>query len=155
MEWLVLIMLVLIGFILLLLEFLVFPGVNVVGILGFVCVGGAIYVAYSQMGSTAGHITLAGIAVGGFLVTWYALRSKTWNRMQLNTQIDSTVEGVDLSIREGDNGITIGRLAPMGKVRIGEHIVEAELQNGYVDDGSEIVVAKVFKNKIIVKLKTE
>ena len=38
MEWLVLFMLILIGFVLLILEFLVFPGVNVAGILGFACV---------------------------------------------------------------------------------------------------------------------
>ena len=117
MEWLVLIMLILIGFTLLILEFLVFPGVNVAGILGFACVGGAIYIAYSTMGTTVGHFTLLGTAVSGFGVTYYALRSKTWKRMQLNSQIDSTVEGVDESIREGDIGMTQGRLAPMGKVR--------------------------------------
>ena len=58
MEWLVLFMLILIGFVLLILEFLVFPGVNVVGILGFACVGIAIYIAYSTMGMTVGHFTL-------------------------------------------------------------------------------------------------
>ena len=55
MEWLVLFMLILIGFVLLILEFLVFPGVNVAGILGFACVGIAIYIAYSTMGTTVGH----------------------------------------------------------------------------------------------------
>ena len=54
MEWLVLFMRILIGFVLLILEFLVFPGVNVAGILGFACVGIAIYIAYSTMGMTVG-----------------------------------------------------------------------------------------------------
>ena len=58
MEWFVLFMLVAIGFVLLILEFLVFPGVNVAGILGFVCVAGAIWLAYSTMGTTVGHFTL-------------------------------------------------------------------------------------------------
>lgn len=155
MEWLVLIMLILIGFTLLILEFLVFPGVNVAGILGFACVGGAIYIAYSTMGTTVGHFTLLGTAVSGFGVTYYALRSKTWKRMQLNSQIDSTVEGVDESIREGDIGMTQGRLAPMGKVRVGDHIAEAESRSGFIDENREVIVLKVFKNKIIVKLKTE
>lgn len=155
MDWLVLIMLVLIGFILLLLEFMVFPGVNVVGILGFLCVGGAIYVAYSQMGSVAGHLTLAGVGIGGSVMTWFALRSKTWKRLQLDTEIDGSVEGVDTSIQEGDVGVTLGRLAPMGEVRFGGVVAEAESQSGYVDNGQEVVVLKVFKNKIIVKLKTE
>ena len=126
MEWFLLFMLVAIGFVLLILEFLVFPGVNVAGILGFACIAGAIWLAYSTMGTTVGHFTLLGTAVCGFGVTWYALRAKTWRRMQLNTQIDSTVEGVDETIREGDVGITQGRLAPMGKVRVGDSVVEAE-----------------------------
>lgn len=155
MEWFVLFMLIAIGFILLLLEFLVFPGVNVAGILGFACVGVAIYLAYTTMGTTVGHFTLLGTAICGFGVTYYALRSKTWRRMQLNSQIDSTVEGVDDTIKEGDIGITQGRLAPMGKVRVGDSVVEAESRSGYVEENREVEVLKVYKNKIIVKLKTE
>ena len=68
MEWLVLFMLILIGFVLLILEFLVFPGVNVAGILGFACVGIAIYIAYSTMGTTVGHFTLLGTALCGDLL---------------------------------------------------------------------------------------
>ena len=155
MEWLVLFMLILIGFVLLILEFLVFPGVNVAGILGFACVGIAIYIAYSTMGMTVGHFTLLGTALCGFGVTYYVLRSKTWKRMQLHTQIDSTVEGVDESIREGDIGMTQGRLAPIGKVRVGDSVVvEAESRSGYIDAHRPVEVVKVLRNKVIVQLKT-
>ena len=122
MEWFVLFMLIAIGLVLLILEFLVFPGVNIAGILGFACVVGAVWLAYSTMGTTVGHFTLLGTALCGFGVTYYVLRSKTWKRMQLHTQIDSTVEGVDESIREGDVGMTQGCLAPMGKVRVGDSV---------------------------------
>lgn len=76
--------------------------------------GIAIYIAYSTMGTTVGHFTLLGTALCGFGVTYYVLRSKTWKRMQLHTQIDSTVEGVDESIREGDVG-DAGTLGADGK----------------------------------------
>ncbi len=36
MEWLIIVMLILIGAVLILMEFLVFPGVNVAGIFGFI-----------------------------------------------------------------------------------------------------------------------
>ena len=117
--------------------------------------GIAIYIAYSTMGMTVGHFTLLGTALCGFGVTYYVLRSKTWKRMQLHTQIDSTVEGVDESIQEGDIGMTQGRLAPMGKVRVGNSVVEAESRSGYIEGNREVVVLKVYKNKIVVKLKTE
>jgi membrane-bound ClpP family serine protease len=155
MEWIILIVLVLVGFSLLLLEFLVFPGVNVVGLIGLVCVGGAVYIAYSSLGSTAGHLTLLAIAGGGFAVTFYALRSKTWKRLQLDARIDGSVEGVDEQVKEGDEGVCLGRLAPMGKVRVGDVVVEAQSPGGYIDANSEVVVVKVLKNKVIVKLKTE
>ena len=155
MEWFVLFMLIAIGLVLLILEFLVFPGVNVAGILGFACVVGAVWLAYSTMGTTVGHFTLLGTALCGFGVTYYVLRSKTWRRMQLHTQIDSTVEGVDESIREGDIGMTQGRLAPMGKVRVGDSVVEAESRSGYFEESREVIVLKVYNNMSVVKLKTE
>ncbi|MDR1415052.1 MAG: hypothetical protein LBI96_04490 [Odoribacteraceae bacterium] len=155
MEWLILVVLVIVGFTLILLEFLVFPGVNVVGIIGFICVAVAVYVAYSSLGGWAGHLSLLGIAGAGFAVTYYALRSKTWRRCQLDAQIDSTVEGVEAGIKEGDTALCLGRLAPMGKVRVGEAVMEAQSQDGYVDANSEVIIVKVLKSKVIVKLKTK
>lgn len=153
MEWLIILMLILIGSVLILMEFLVFPGVNVVGLLGFICMIAGIYFGYAFYGTATGHFILLGTVVYGAVITWYVLRSNTWKRLSLDTQLKGTVEGVDSSIREGDYGTTLGRLAPMGNVRIGELVVEAESQSGYIDAHQEVIVLKVFKNKIIVKLK--
>lgn len=152
MEWLILLMLILIGVILVVLEFLVFPGVNVVGLIGFVCIIAGVYLGYDFYGSTIGHFVLLGTALGCGAVTWYILRTNTWKRLSLNTSIDSTVEGIDSSIHVGDLGITVGRLAPMGEVRIGDLLIEAESQTGYINAHSEIVVVKVMRTKIIVQL---
>lgn len=154
MEWLIIVMLILIGAVLVLMEFLVFPGVNVVGLLGFVCIVAGVYFGYAFYGASAGHLILLGTTVFGFGMTWYVLRSNTWKKLSLNTKLDSTVEGVDGSVKIGDEGITLGRLAPMGNVQIGEALVEAESQSGYVDAHQRVEVVKVLKNKIIVKLKT-
>lgn len=153
MEWLVLIMLIGIGFILLILEFLVFPGVNVAGLVGFACVCFGIYLGYRFFGVRAGHWILLASAVGGCFITWYALRARTWKRLSLDSRIDSRVERVDESIKPGDVGVCIGRLAPMGKVKVGEHVVEALSESGYVEAASPVVVVKVCKDKIIVQLK--
>ncbi len=64
------------------------------------------------------------------------------------------MEGVDDSVKEGDTGVTFGRLAPMGNVQLGEVVAEAESQSGYIDAHQQVEVVKVLKNKIIVKLKT-
>lgn len=94
-------------------------------------------------------------ALGGFVVTWYALRAQTWKKLSLHSSIDSTVEGVDESVKVGDCGICLGRLSPMGKVKIGEVVVEALSQSGYIDSRAEVEVVKVYKDKVIVKLKKE
>ncbi len=155
MEWIIVLMLVVIGFVLLILEFLVLPGVNVAGIIGFACVCFGVYLGYKFFGTKAGHFILLATAVGGFVVTWYALRTQTWKRLSLNSSIDSTVEGVDESVKVGDCGICLGRLAPMGKVKVGDTVVEALSQSGYIDSHAEVEVVKVNKDKIIVKLKKD
>lgn len=155
MEWIIVLMLVVIGFVLLILEFLVLPGVNVAGIIGFACVCFGVYLGYKFFGTKAGHFILLATAVGGFVVTWYVLRTQTWKRLSLNSSIDSTVEGVDESVKVGDCGICLGRLAPMGKVKVGDTIVEALSQSGYIDSHAEVEVVKVNKDKIIVKLKKD
>lgn len=153
MEWLIILMLILIGAVLVLMEFLVFPGVNVAGILGFICIIAGVYFGYAFYGASTGHLILLGTAVFGIAVTWYVLRSNTWKKLSLDTKLEATVEGVDSSVCVGDSGVTLGRLAPMGNVQIGELIIEAESQSGYIDPRREVEVVKVFKNKIIVKLK--
>ena len=154
MEWLIILMLILIGCVLVIMEFLVFPGVNVVGLLGFICIITGVYFGYAFYGGPTGHFILLGSVVFGIGITWYALRSNTWKKLSLDTKLDCTVEGVDYSIQVGDEGVTLGRLAPMGNVKLGEIVVEAESQSGYIDARQEVVVVKVFKNKIVVKLKT-
>lgn len=154
MEWLIVLLLILIGDILILMEFLVFPGVNVVGILGFVCVVAGVCFGYGFYGADTGHLVLFGEVLLGIGVTCIVLRSDTWKRFSLDTCLDGGVEGVDSSIKEGDCGVTLGRLAPMGNVRIGGIVVEAESESGYTDSNVEVEVVKVYKNKIVVKLKT-
>ena len=65
------------------------------------------------------------------------------------------MEGVDeTTVHVGDTGMTVGRLAPMGNVRVDNELMEAESLSGYIDANQEVVVVKVLKNKIIVKLKS-
>lgn len=154
MEWLIILMLILIGAVLVLMEFLVFPGVNIAGVIGLVCMVAGIYFGYAFYGTGTGHAILLATALFGIGITWYVLRSDTWKKLSLHTKLEGTVEGVDSSVREGDGGVTLGRLAPMGNVKVGETVVEAESQSGYIDAHREVEVVKVLKNKIVVKLKT-
>ena len=155
MEWVIVILLIVVSIGLLMLEFLVFTGSGVAGVLGMAGIVGAVYLAYSGIGATAGHVTLLGSAVAGGVATYYALRSRTWKRLRLHSQIDSTVERIDGLAKVGEPGVCLGRLAPMGKVEVDGHALEAESLSGFLDEGTPVVVVKVLKNKIFVKLKRE
>ena len=144
--------LILLGIICLILELLVIPG-GIVGILGFLMMAGGVIGAYT-------HSMMFGnaVAVGTVMITIFAivmmLRSKTWRKLMLKTNIDSKVNEIDEEkVKVGMSGIAISRLAPMGKGRFDSEVVEVSSTHGFIDEQSEIVITKIEGNKIFVKLK--
>ena len=127
MEWLIVLMLILIGAILVVLEILVLPGINVAGILGFISIIAGVYFGYAYYGGVTGHLILAGTVVFGFGMTWYVLRTKTWKRLSLDTRLEGTVEGIGDSVKAGDCGETFGTY---GKCKIGGYGRGSRIQIG-------------------------
>lgn len=151
----IVILLIVIGLLLFVVEFLLIPGISVAGIGGVVFITTGIVIAYVNHGPMAGHLTLLGTVVATVLTLYFALRSQTWRKFKLKASISSTVEGKieEGQIKPGDSGIAISRLAPMGKARINEMVVEAKSLGDYIDQKSEVVVVKIEDNKVIVKPK--
>lgn len=148
------IVLILIGLALLVAEFLIIPGVTVAGIAGFVLIIFGVYLGYSQFGSTTGHIVLLSTAIASVATIVFSVRAKTWRWATLSTNIDSkAIEEYEHIIKPGDVGITVSRLAPMGKAVINDNIVEVTALGEMIDQQSTIEVVKVEGSKIIVKLK--
>ncbi len=146
--------LIILGIVLILLEFFVVPGITIAGVGGLLMLIGGIFMAYSKYGAPGGHYVLAGTVFSLILVLYVAFKSKTWKKIALNTEIDSQVkEDLSLKINVGDKGKSISRLAPRGTVLLNGLFVEAESINGLVDENQEIEVVKIKGNKIIVKLK--
>lgn len=148
----IIILLILTGLLLLILEFFVFPGITIAGIGGFILIGSGVYMTYNSFGETTGNILLSATIVVSVLTVILALRSKTWNRLALKTELTENVESFDEeSIKVGDQGVTITRLNPMGRVRVNEIDVEARCPDSFVDPQVKIEVLKVFKTYVIVK----
>jgi membrane-bound ClpP family serine protease len=146
------ILLIFLGLLLLLIEFAVIPGVTIAGIGGFILLGLSVYIAFSSYGSGIGFLTLSFVLIASPLMIYYFFRSKTGKKMVLDSLIDGKVETVDSEkIHVGDAGITLGRLAPSGKVKVNGEVVEAQSTGGFVDHNKEIKVVKILTNKIIVE----
>jgi membrane-bound ClpP family serine protease len=101
-----------------------------------------------------GHILLGSIIIATIFLVTLALRSGTWNRIALKTTVDGKMNEQDGALfHEGDTGITITRLAPMGKVEVNNRLVEATALGELIDADKEIIVVKVELNRLIVKPK--
>lgn len=154
MSLLAIILLIILGLVLLLLEFAVIPGVTIAGIGGFVLLAGSVYIAFAEMGNVAGFITLGVVLILSPLMIYYFFKSRAGKKMILDSKIEGKIENTTPgNIQPGDTGITIGRLAPMGKVRINGEVVEAQSSGVFIDHKVEIRVVKTHLNKIIVEPK--
>ncbi len=141
------------GIILLLIEFLIFPGINIAGIAGTFFIIAGIVCGYYYHKDLGNYILLASITC---IITLFviAFKTKTWNKFGLKSSIDSHAPTIaEGPFGAGDTGITISRLNPMGKVLINDKIIEASSLGGYINTNTEIVVISCDKNKIYVKPK--
>ncbi|WP_462317602.1 NfeD family protein [Marinilabilia sp.] len=147
----IIILLIVTGLLLLILEFFVVPGITIAGIGGLGMIAGGIFMAYGIDTST-GHLTLATTLFATLIILYYALRSKTWKKLMLNSSVTSHVDTVEENtIKAGDHGKTITRLNPIGKARINNQDVEAHCPGRFLDPKTEIEVTEVYKTYVIVK----
>ena len=149
----VVIILIILGILLFVIEFLLVPGVTVAGIGGLILTVFGVYKAFNDFGATTGVWVLIGTIVLSVFVIVMSLRARTWDRLMLKTNIQGTVD-TDLSedqIKIGDLGKSLTRLAPMGKVLVNDLVREAKSTEGYIDEHTDIEVVSVEGTRISVK----
>jgi len=151
MDILIVIVLCLIGIILILVEIFLIPGLTITAIAGAAFSIGGIYYAFRNLGATAGIITLLLLITIIAIAFIYLIKSKALDSIALKTNLKSTVADKELSgISEGDTGISVSRLNPMGKVRVNNITMEAKTLGGFIDENTAIKVIKVSPSQLIV-----
>ena len=139
------------GLVLLFAEIMLIPGVGVAGILGVISMGGSCYLAFVEYDNTAGFIVLGvNVVLWTALLIW-VLRSKTWKKMALETNITSKVNVPEIAVAVGDKGVSATRLAPMGNVRFANHSLEVTAMEGMIASGVEVEVVLIDDKKIYVR----
>lgn len=145
-------LLILVGIILILLEFLVVPGVTIAGIAGFLFMGGAVYLAFENFDNTTGLIVLGVVIIIMIVSLVFALRAKTWKRITLNTDIDSKVSEVKNSgLKIGDRGTALTRLNPMGSVLINGQKLEGHSQGQLIAEKTPVEILRIENTYVVVK----
>ena len=149
----VIIILIILGILLFVIEFLLVPGVTIAGIGGLILTVFGIYKAFDTYGSQVGVWVLIGTILLSVFVIAISLRARTWNRLMLKTNSSGSVD-TDLTeeqIKTGDQGSTLTRLAPMGKILVNGIVREAKSIEGYVDEHRDIEVVGIEGTRISVK----
>ncbi|MBR4136405.1 MAG: NfeD family protein [Bacteroidales bacterium] len=144
------ILIILVGLLLMILDFLVIPG-GVVAIFGVLCMIAGIVASYVIYGATFGTIMIFAVAIVTLLSFYFMMRTKTWRKLQLNTQIDSKMNQISEQLKVGDQGVAISRLAQKGTGRFGDQMMEVTSLQEFVDANTPIEIVKIDQNEIFVK----
>lgn len=152
MDWLMITGLILLGTLLLIAEIIFVPGTTIVGILGFIFSAYGIYLGYDYYGTATGTLILIGASVVNILALVVAFKGKSWERFSLKGTMTSKYnEDFQFDLKEGDRGLTISSLKPVGKAIFQDHEIEVRSNGGYVDENVEIEVLRVESAKIFVQ----
>ncbi|MBE6225189.1 MAG: nodulation efficiency protein D (NfeD) [Bacteroidales bacterium] len=150
---LLVITLIVAGILLLGAELIIIPGFGVAGILGIASLAASCWVAFAHISTTAGIIAIIANIILVIVSTLLILRSKTWKKLSLKTNITSKVDSApeEKGVTPGEKGITLSRLAPGGKIQIGSEILEGFTRDAIIEADTNIMVSEIEDNKVFVK----
>lgn len=90
------------------------------------------------------------------LFFWWFAHSKTLDRMSLHSTISSTsATPSQLSVKAGDTGVATTRLALIGNAKIADCDVEVKSKDGFINEGTPIIVTRVNEALILVKKRSD
>ena len=133
---------------------MVIPGTTVVGVAGFALIAFSVWESYHTFGTPIGHFVLLGTIFFTILTIYLSLKSKTWNKIMLKTEVDGRVNEIDTNnIKVGDSGVSVSRLAPSGKAIFNDEYFEVHTNGEFIDQETNILVTHFLDNKVFVKRK--
>lgn len=146
-------LLILLGLLLFVAELVLLPGITLAAVGSFCCLVAAVTWAFVGGSVAMGFIVLGIVVVFLGILMAIFLRPRTWNRVALKTNIESQVqtEEIQNQVEVGVQGSTLTRLAPMGKVQVGDRIFEAKSLDSYIDPRRQVVVIGYENSNIIVR----
>ena len=152
MNFLIIIFLIILGIVLLLIEVTILPGITIAGVGSFLVLVYSVYLAFTTYGSLIGFLTLAFVLIVAPLLVHKLFKGKTGKSMVLNTVLHGFVNEINPEkVKVGDIGITIGRLAPMGKIKVNDEVVEVRSTGTFVNPGERVKIISIEKSLVTVE----
>lgn len=135
-------------------ELFLIPGFGITGVAAGLCLLGANVLAFTFYSAWIGFLTL-GFSVLLFAgVGYWLFTSRTIDRIGLKRRLESTAASeAQLSVQPGEEGRALTRLALVGNAEIGGRTVEVKSADGFLDEGTPVVVSRVENAQVWVKRK--
>ena len=152
-DWIIVLILIVLGMSLLIIEVIFIPGTTFVGIGGIICLIFGVYFGFDFYGTTVGFLILgmALITISASFI--YSLKAKPWEQFSLKEPMTSTVnEDMGLKLIVGNIGLTTSDLKPVGKALFEDIEIEVCTQGDFLSTGKEIKIIIIDHNKIYVQL---
>ena len=150
-DIIIILVLAFVGIGLLILEIFFIPGIGIAGIGGIAMLGGAVWLAYEQIGTITGNVTLIKSRIVVILLIYWFVKGKMINHLSLQKDIDSTApNNIRSDSQIGQEGITISQIKPMGQILIDGNIIEAKSEDGFIEVNKKVEVEKIYSTYVII-----
>lgn len=134
------------------LEIFIIPGTSLAGIVSAACLIGANVLVFDSYGLSTGIIVLAASLIVCLAAGIWMLRSKALDRISLKRTIDSTAATEEqLSVKVGDRGTALTRLALIGNADFDGKIVQVQSADGFLDEKTPVIITRVIDGQVWVK----
>lgn len=134
------------------LEIFIFPGITLSAIAGLTCMAYSIYYAFINLGDTAGYTTWIASGIITLLAVAYFVRWKRIDKFSLKENITSTIDrSGERSVKVGDTGVAITRLALYGRAMIDGKDIEVKSADGFIDEHEMVIVNHITNSEVTVK----
>ena len=151
----IVIALLLIGWILIYIDIFFIPGVTVFAILGIALMIAGFYFSFTDLGNDAGWMSVGLSLIMMIISIWIGFKSGLWNKLSLKESLEHSRMNTwdEGSIKQGDFGIAVSRIAPSGTARFGDIDYEVHSQSEFINPKTEIEIVKIENKKITVQTK--
>lgn len=152
MDWIFILAFIILGLALIAAEIIFIPGTTVVGFIGFATTIGGIYYGYEMHGTETGHFILGGTVVIGGIMTYLCFKFEIWRKFALEEKMDGKAyANVKAHLKEGQEGISLSALRPMGTAEFNNEEFEVKTYASYVEANQKVKIIKIENNTIIVE----
>jgi len=148
-----LVLLAFVGIVLIIAE-LVLPG-GILGVIGAICLVGAVVLTFVNFGITAGAIALVAVLVFGIvtLALWarYLRHLPFAGKIVLQETISDPTLRIQLAELVGKQGLTLTLVCPSGHAEFGSHKMDVISESGPIEKGKAIRIVGTRGPSILVE----